>query len=166
MKLLTHATLTAIYLWLVVAVAAPLVLAGPEAPRPAQVDIPAVVSPLSRLESKGMAVSRTDPEQTPAPDEVPSRLTGTASWYAAGGPAAAAGPRLRAALGPDWRGKVVTVCASRCIPVALVDFCQCYKGQKRERLIDLGLEAFAQLERPSAGLLRVTIILGPPSTDR
>ncbi len=46
---------------------------------------------------------------------------------------AAAGPRLRAAMG-SWRGRIVSVDGLR---VKLVDWCQCYKGQSNEKLIDL-----------------------------
>ena len=51
---------------------------------------------------------------------------------------AAAGPRLRAALG-DWRGRVVSVDGLR---VKLVDWCQCYQGQSNEKLIDLYLDVY------------------------
>jgi hypothetical protein len=47
---------------------------------------------------------------------------------------AAAGPRLRAAIGSGWRGKVISVDGLR---VKLVDWCQCHKGQANEKLIDL-----------------------------
>jgi hypothetical protein len=47
---------------------------------------------------------------------------------------AAAGPRLRAAIGSGWRGRVISVDGLR---VKLVDWCQCYKGQANEKLIDL-----------------------------
>jgi hypothetical protein len=46
---------------------------------------------------------------------------------------AAAGPKLRAALG-NWRGRIVTVNGLR---VKLVDWCQCYQGRSYEKLIDL-----------------------------
>ena len=52
---------------------------------------------------------------------------------------AAAGPRLRAALGPNWRGKTVLVDGLR---VKLVDWCQCYQGQSHEKIIDLYLDVF------------------------
>jgi hypothetical protein len=52
---------------------------------------------------------------------------------------AAAGPRLRAALGPNWRGRVVSVDG---IAVRLVDWCQCYKGQSNEKLLDLYYDVF------------------------
>ena len=55
---------------------------------------------------------------------------------------AAAGPKLRAALGANWRGKVVYVDGLR---VKLVDWCQCYGGQSGvEKLIDLYYDVYAR----------------------
>ena len=56
---------------------------------------------------------------------------------------AAAGPRLRAALGPHWRGRVVSVNG---VPVTLADWCACGGGR---RLIDLYADVSERL-----GLLR------------
>ena len=88
-------------------------------------------------------------------------IRGLASWYcnADGGRAqrspchyrypdtggfdayAAAGPRLRAALGGGerWRGRVVQVNG---IAVKLVDWCQCYRGERHEKIIDLYYDVF------------------------
>ena len=54
---------------------------------------------------------------------------------------AAAGPKLRAALGGGdrWRNRVVSVDGIR---VKLVDWCQCYKGESHEKLIDLYLDVY------------------------
>ena len=53
---------------------------------------------------------------------------------------AAAGPKLRAALGANWRGKVVLVDGLR---VKLVDWCQCLGGQSgAEKLIDLYYDVY------------------------
>ena len=52
---------------------------------------------------------------------------------------AAAGPRLRAAIGGTWRGRVVSVDGLR---VKLVDWCQCYEGQSNEKVIDLYLDVY------------------------
>jgi hypothetical protein len=53
---------------------------------------------------------------------------------------AAAGPKLRAAIGPKWRGKVVLVDGLR---VKLVDWCQCYGGQSGvEKIIDLYYDVY------------------------
>jgi hypothetical protein len=87
-------------------------------------------------------------------------IRGLASWYCNSNPSrgpisscysaypdtrgfnayAAAGPRLRNALGSGWRGRVVTVNGVR---VKLVDWCQCYQGQANEKLIDLYRDVFA-----------------------
>jgi hypothetical protein len=86
-------------------------------------------------------------------------LRGLASWYcnsnASRGPIsschyqypdtgafnayAAAGPKLRAALG-NWRGRIVYVDGLR---VKLIDWCQCYKGRSYEKLIDLYRDVYS-----------------------
>lgn len=112
----------------------------------------------------------TSAARTPAPRVVPDHppravivapeigLSGRASWFAAPDGTAAAGPRLRAALGAHWRGSRVTVCAgARCVRVRLTDWCQCYKGEARERVIDLSRGAFARLAPLSRGVVRVEV---------
>ena len=106
---------------------------------------------------------------TPKPDPVRSdiagggsSLRGTASWYCnsngSRGPISAchyqhpdtsgfdaypaAGPKLREALGSGWRGRVVSVDG---IAVKLVDWCQCYKGERSERLIDLYYDVYRRV---------------------
>ena len=87
---------------------------------------------------------------------------GLASWYPARGMIAAV---------HSWRwGDTpyrVRVCASRCIDVTVSDYCQCYVGEPRERLIDLSDDAFRKLAPLSVGVLRVTVE-GPtlPETDQ
>ena len=81
-------------------------------------------------------------------------IRGQASWYCNDNPSrgalspcrtaypdtggfdayAAAGPRLRAAIGSGWQGRIISVDGLR---VKLVDWCQCYAGQSNEKLIDL-----------------------------
>ena len=76
-------------------------------------------------------------------------IRGAASWYCDAGVSpcssshpdstgfdayGAAGPRLRAAIGADWRGTVVSIDGIR---VKLIDWCQCYQGEPNEKLIDL-----------------------------
>lgn len=76
-------------------------------------------------------------------------ISGLASWYCRAGISpctygypdgsgfdafAAAGPALREAIGPDWRGRVITVDG---IKVKLIDWCQCYQGEPNEKLLDL-----------------------------
>ena len=94
----------------------------------------------------------------------PLPLEGTASWYATPGLTAAAGPALRT---PGWRGSLVRVTAgSRSVVVRLTDWCQCHRGTRRERVIDLSDAAFAELAPLSAGLVRVTVTpFTPPATD-
>ncbi len=55
---------------------------------------------------------------------------------------AAAGPALRAAIGPDWRGRIVYVDGIR---VKLIDWCQCTGGKTGvEKLLDLYYDVFAR----------------------
>lgn len=83
-------------------------------------------------------------------------LRGPASWYCRAGVSpctythpdrggfdgyAAAGPKLRAAIGPGWRGTIVYVDGIR---VQLIDWCQCYKGEPHEKLLDLYYDVYAR----------------------
>lgn len=104
--------------------------------------------------------------QRPAPRHgaVPSRtvpvaaLAGRASWYRTPGLTAAAGPQVRRRLGPGWRGAVVLVRGNgHAVRVTLTDWCQCYRGQPGERLLDLSATAFARLAPLRRGLVRVAI---------
>jgi hypothetical protein len=87
-------------------------------------------------------------------------LRGNASWYCRAGISpctvnypdtsgfqayAAAGPKLRAALGSGWRGNIVYVDGIR---VKLIDWCQCYKGEPHEKLLDLYYDVFARTGSP------------------
>jgi hypothetical protein len=64
---------------------------------------------------------------------------------------AAACAKLRAAMGPHWRGQTVTVTAgNHQVAVTLVDWC----GSK-DKLIDLYREPMRQLG--GSGVLRVTV---------
>lgn len=87
-------------------------------------------------------------------------VSGLASWYCrpgvsictsgypASGKYAAAGPSLRAAFGGEsWRGKSVTVCAGgTCISgVRLIDWCQCYRNEPHEKVLDLYYSVFSRL---------------------
>ncbi len=81
-------------------------------------------------------------------------LTGIATWYRWRIGQAAAGPRLRAALGRYWRGKYVTVTSgTHHVRVRLTDWCGCSWG----RVIDLDSRSFARLTRLSAGIVSVRI---------
>jgi hypothetical protein len=82
-------------------------------------------------------------------------LHGTATWYAASSGRFAAGPELRAWIGPAWRGKAVTVCAGdRCVSGRLLDWCACRSGH---RVVDLPAVDFSRLGPLSRGVLRVTV---------
>ena len=89
---------------------------------------------------------------------------GTATWYCKAGVSichhayppgsmvAAACGKLRAAMGPDWRGSTVVVRAAngRQVTVRLVDWCG-----SRTKLIDLYWEPMHRLG--GTGVLRVTV---------
>lgn len=143
--------MTAIILSLVVC------LAG--TPRPAVLAIPAdALTATGAVGLRGPS-SGTDAMRTTV-------LHGRASWYGTG-TIAAAGPVLRRALGPGWRGTVVRVSSgSRSVVVRLVDWCQCYRGTKGERVIDLGADAFRELAPLAVGVIRVSVSpILPPATD-
>ena len=87
-------------------------------------------------------------------------MTGISSWYSYFEGQAAAGPALRAALGPHWRGRRVIAClagdnyrsaSDNCVTVALTDF------MRADRLIDLDSRSFSRLAPLSQGLQEVTI---------
>ena len=102
----------------------------------------------------------TIPPPAPPAPRTTHTLVGFASYYCYAGSSpctsgypdgggfdayAAAGPKLRAALGSGWRGKVVLVDGVR---VKLIDWCQCYKGQSNEKLLDLYHDVFARTGSP------------------
>lgn len=90
------------------------------------------------------------------------QLTGLASWYCRAGVSichyqypdtqgfdayAAAGPGLRKAMcgsakSECWRGRAVLVNGVR---VELRDWCQCYRGEAHEKIIDLYYDVFARV---------------------
>jgi len=129
----------------------PAVLRDPGVP-----DLPTLARRGQPAAPVGVVVKRTAPPRFAA--RTSHVLRGAASWYcnndASRGPIsschyaypdtgafnayAAAGPKLRAALG-DWRGRIVSVDGIR---VKLVDWCQCYKGQSNEKLLDLYLDVY------------------------
>ena len=89
-------------------------------------------------------------------------ITGIASFYVYIPGGAAAGPALRSALGPGWRGRRVIACVTsdkkrsasdNCVTVTLTDSCQCYGT----RLIDLDWRSFSRLAPLSVGLAQVTV---------
>lgn len=95
---------------------------------------------------------------TPRPRPGGVVVRGWAVWYPTGrdGLYAAAGPALRKALGPGWRGQKVLVCRHRrCVEVKLNDFCRCNTG--RRKLIDLSDEAFRWLAPLGRGKVWVVV---------
>lgn len=96
----------------------------------------------------------TPTERTRTADPSGSSLPGIATWYRWRPGEAAAGPALRAFLGPSWRGSVVTVRAgSRAVRVRLTDWCECGAG----RIVDLDVRTFSRFVQPSRGILRVEV---------
>ena len=88
----------------------------------------------------------------------PPAIRGVASWYRYIPGHAAAGPALRRALGPAWRGKVVRVVrrtetGTHFALVKLTDWCACPNG----RIVDLDVRSFARLGSPSLGLVRIEV---------
>lgn len=162
----------ALILALIIALTAILYLAkitGAWTPRASVVPIPAFVAVPER-DSLALPEEPDQHRPTPgAPQPSPSAsegsrpatrgaptLYGVASYYAWRPFQAAAGPALRRALGPDWRGRRVEVCrGTLCVVVALTDWCQCYGT----RVIDLDSRVFALLAPLSRGLIDVKIVL-------
>ena len=106
-----------------------------------------------------MAKPQPKPPTTPKSSGVKTgrSISGTASWYCRAGQSpctngysdvagvqayAAAGPRLRAAIGSSWRGKIVTVNGMQ---VKLIDWCKCYQGQSNEKLLDLYYDVYSRV---------------------
>ena len=118
---------------------------------------------------------RLNPMPTPSAGIGSALYTGRASWYGARGDVAAV-PWWRFGMDPVW----ASVCtfgdgSARCVSVLISDFCQCYVGTDRERVVDLSRNAFAQLADPSVGVIRVqmevpiqrrpSVTLPPTSTE-
>ncbi len=113
----------------------------------------------SVIPSASLRWGASGPVRSPAPQaakSVTGALTGVASWYRYIPGGAAAGPALRLALGPGWRGHSVAVCrtdggAMACVRVTLSDF------MRADRLIDLDSRSFAALMPLSRGLVTVEV---------
>ena len=103
-----------------------------------------------------LALSHAVPDRAPhAVTETRQKaIRGSATWFAAPSGTAAAGPALRAFLGPHWRGMTVTVCSGgRCVRALLSDWCLCSSA----RVVDLDKRSFAKLADPSRGVIHVTV---------
>lgn len=85
-------------------------------------------------------------------------VRGVATWFRAAPGTGAAGPALRQALGPDWRGTRVRVCGiSTCIAARLTDWCACADRPGGPTLIDLSAADFADLAPLSRGVMEVKV---------
>jgi hypothetical protein len=123
--------------------------------------LPAATAPADRaqpsLPSSKPVVINVAPKVVDVAPKTTHVISGLASWYCRAGISpctvnhpddggidayAAAGPRLRAAIGDGWRGKVIYVDGLR---VKLIDWCQCYKGEPHEKLLDLYYDVFARV---------------------
>jgi hypothetical protein len=132
--------------------------ATPAPPIPDYKFTPVVLSSARPAPSQRPVAIERAPEVDTGGGETVSRgsIRGRASWFATGpdGPYGAAGPALRSG---NWRGSKVRVCADDCVVVTLNDWCQCYRNESRERVIDLSDEAFARLAPLSAGIINVRV---------
>lgn len=101
------------------------------------------------------------PTRKPLPPPAPKlrKIAGVATWYDDGpGLYAAAGPALRRAIGPKWRGTIVTVCSAICVDgVILSDWCACGPRRGRPTVLDLSLFTFARIGQPAAGVIDVVV---------
>ena len=119
-----------------------------------------------RITPSTSAVTASGPEPTGNPGAA-RPLRGYATWYSSPS-GAAAGPALRDALGPGWRGRSVVVASSGAsVVVRLTDWCACGARNGVPTLLDLPRDDFAALALPSAGIVRVTVapIPAPPVTS-
>ena len=131
-------------------------LLAPPASRPTSADTLAALADdqPDRAQPKVRAADRIVVEVQPPKPATSHVLRGAASWYCRAGVSpctytnpdgggfdayAAAGPKLRAAIGPSWRGTIVYVDGVR---VKLIDWCQCYEGEAHEKLLDLYYDVY------------------------
>ena len=125
-------------------------------PRPEPSAKPSERPPVAMTKA-GPRPGTPSPARTAKPvRRVGAGTSGSATWYcctrghSSGEYVAAAGPALRVG---NWRGRYVTVCASRCLRVRLIDWCLCSSA----RVIDLHPAAFRALAPLSRGVTRVTV---------
>ena len=106
--------------------------------------------PASPSPSIGKRPARTEAPATAKPSR--AHLTGTSTWYAYRPGQAAAGARLRAAIGKGWRGTAVSVNGVR---VVLTDW---MGTRDPAKVIDLDAGLFRRICGPlSLGVCRVDI---------
>ena len=130
---------------------APAATAPPERPQPRVREPKPIVVLVAPPEPKGGASGGAT---------AGASISGNASWYCRAGWSpctvdhpdtndfdayAAAGPRLREAIGPSWRGTIVRVDGIR---VKLIDWCQCYRGEPNEKLLDLYYDVYRRTGSP------------------
>ena len=113
-----------------------------------------MIPPLAAVVLVVVALAPAPVRVAPEPKESIATVRGVATWYSRESGGAAAGPGLRRALGKGWRGKIVTVCAAKCVRVRLDDWCLCSKG---ERLVDLAAGDFARIAALSRGVVKVDV---------
>lgn len=126
-------------------------------PKPRETKIRAQIEPQARV----IKIKPPPVKKTNHPGN--GSIRGVASWYCSasqpvchyqyppGSMVAAACGRLRSAMGPNWRGKTVTVVrGSRSVNVKLVDYCA-----HPDRVLDLYYEPMSRLG--GTGILNVTV---------
>jgi hypothetical protein len=127
---------------------------------PAPVPSPDYAVPLAEAPIGSPVASRLTPSPSPtgkrpaatAKPRTSMHLRGVATWYAYRRGEAAAGPALRAALGPGWRGSVVWVNGVR---VRLTDW---MGTTNRAKVIDLDAGLFRAICGPlSLGVCKVVV---------
>ena len=117
-------------------------------------EVPWMVTPAPSVQ-RSPSPTRMQPAATAKPRAAtPTRhhVSGTASWFASPQNVSAAGPALRRAIGPNWRGTVVTVTANGfSVRTQLGDW------MRADRLIDLDRNIFAALAPLSQGIVKVEV---------
>jgi hypothetical protein len=115
-------------------------------------DLPSPSTSTRAARTEAPATAKPSPATPRATTRPPERLSGVATWYAYRTGQAAAGPRLRAALGRNWRGRTVLVNG---VPVRLTDW---MGTRDRAKVIDLDDGLFIRVCGPlSMGVCEVSV---------